>query len=297
MPLTAHFIGGCAIGDSPETGVIDPYQRVYGHPGLHVADGAADHREPRREPVADDHRPGRAGDGVLAQQGRDRPAPGARRAVRAGRSRSPRAPRSSRTARPARCGCRSSASADRSRRVSAGHVPRRVSLVQTAGTSEICAYLRRNPPPNPSLDRSDPVVMLPPSDRAPSPGAVQQVRGRSGPGHPPSPAGPWCISWAERARGVRQKQRTRARPIAPNPPSIERMASSSSFARADVDPRRSRSRPRGASASSGCRAARPTRTMVAALPVGERSSRPNRPCRVLQCRWVQTTWSDTGERR
>jgi cholesterol oxidase len=41
MPLTAHFIGGCAIGDSAETGVIDPYQRVYGHPGLHVSDGAA----------------------------------------------------------------------------------------------------------------------------------------------------------------------------------------------------------------------------------------------------------------
>ena len=41
MPLTAHFIGGCAIGDSAETGVIDPYQRVFGHPGLHVADGAA----------------------------------------------------------------------------------------------------------------------------------------------------------------------------------------------------------------------------------------------------------------
>jgi len=41
MPLTAHFIGGCAIGESPETGVIDPYQRVFGHPGLHVADGAA----------------------------------------------------------------------------------------------------------------------------------------------------------------------------------------------------------------------------------------------------------------
>ena len=41
MPLTAHFIGGCAIGDSPETGVVDPYQRVYGHPGLHVADGSA----------------------------------------------------------------------------------------------------------------------------------------------------------------------------------------------------------------------------------------------------------------
>ena len=41
VPMTAHFIGGCTIGDSPETGVVDAYQRVYGHPGLHVADGSA----------------------------------------------------------------------------------------------------------------------------------------------------------------------------------------------------------------------------------------------------------------
>ena len=41
IPLTAHFIGGCAIGDSPGTGVIDPYHRLYGHPGLHVVDGSA----------------------------------------------------------------------------------------------------------------------------------------------------------------------------------------------------------------------------------------------------------------
>ena len=40
-PLTAHFIGGCTIGDSPESGVVDPYQRVYGYPGLHVVDGSA----------------------------------------------------------------------------------------------------------------------------------------------------------------------------------------------------------------------------------------------------------------
>jgi len=40
-PLTAHFIGGCAIGDSAQTGVIDAFQRVYGHPGLHVVDGSA----------------------------------------------------------------------------------------------------------------------------------------------------------------------------------------------------------------------------------------------------------------
>ena len=37
---TAHFIGGCVIGDSPETGAIDPWHRLYGHPGLHVVDGS-----------------------------------------------------------------------------------------------------------------------------------------------------------------------------------------------------------------------------------------------------------------
>src|SRR3954468_16506316 len=36
IPLTAHFLGGAAIGDSPQTGVIDPYQRVYGYSTLSV---------------------------------------------------------------------------------------------------------------------------------------------------------------------------------------------------------------------------------------------------------------------
>ncbi|WP_425830481.1 GMC oxidoreductase [Streptomyces fractus] len=40
-PLTAHFLGGCPIGDSAQTGVIDPYHRVYGHPGISVVDGAS----------------------------------------------------------------------------------------------------------------------------------------------------------------------------------------------------------------------------------------------------------------
>jgi cholesterol oxidase len=40
-PLTAHFIGGCAIGVDAEHGVIDPYQRVHNYPGLHVVDGSA----------------------------------------------------------------------------------------------------------------------------------------------------------------------------------------------------------------------------------------------------------------
>jgi cholesterol oxidase len=40
-PLTAHFIGGCTIGATTDDGVVDGYQRVFGHPGLHVADGSA----------------------------------------------------------------------------------------------------------------------------------------------------------------------------------------------------------------------------------------------------------------
>jgi cholesterol oxidase len=41
IPLTAHFLGGAVIGDSPEHGVIDPYHRVYGYPTMFVVDGAA----------------------------------------------------------------------------------------------------------------------------------------------------------------------------------------------------------------------------------------------------------------
>lgn len=40
-PLTAHFLGGCPIGASADEGVIDPYHRVYGHPGISVVDGSA----------------------------------------------------------------------------------------------------------------------------------------------------------------------------------------------------------------------------------------------------------------
>ena len=41
VPMTAHFLGGAVIGASPEEGVLDPYQRVWGHPGISVLDGAA----------------------------------------------------------------------------------------------------------------------------------------------------------------------------------------------------------------------------------------------------------------
>ncbi|TMR38779.1 GMC oxidoreductase [Actinomadura geliboluensis] len=41
IPTTAHFIGGCVIGETAEDGVIDPYHRVHGYPGLHIVDGSA----------------------------------------------------------------------------------------------------------------------------------------------------------------------------------------------------------------------------------------------------------------
>jgi cholesterol oxidase len=41
VPTTAHIIGGCSIGRTPAEGVIDPYHRVFGVPGLHVVDGSA----------------------------------------------------------------------------------------------------------------------------------------------------------------------------------------------------------------------------------------------------------------
>jgi cholesterol oxidase len=37
---SAHFIGGMPIAESADKGVVDPYQRVFGYPGLHVMDGS-----------------------------------------------------------------------------------------------------------------------------------------------------------------------------------------------------------------------------------------------------------------
>jgi cholesterol oxidase len=39
--MTAHFLGGCPIGSDATRGVVDGWHRVFGHPGLHVVDGAA----------------------------------------------------------------------------------------------------------------------------------------------------------------------------------------------------------------------------------------------------------------
>ena len=39
-PITAHFVGGCVIGKDKNSGVIDPYHRVWGYPTLHILDGS-----------------------------------------------------------------------------------------------------------------------------------------------------------------------------------------------------------------------------------------------------------------
>ena len=41
VPTTAHILGGCPIGASAETGVIDGRHEVFGYRGLYVCDGSA----------------------------------------------------------------------------------------------------------------------------------------------------------------------------------------------------------------------------------------------------------------
>lgn len=41
IPMTAHFLGGCAIGEDAGHGVIDPYHRAHGYPTMSIVDGSA----------------------------------------------------------------------------------------------------------------------------------------------------------------------------------------------------------------------------------------------------------------
>ena len=40
-PITAHFVGGCVVSDDAQSGVIDPYHRVWNYPTMHIVDGSA----------------------------------------------------------------------------------------------------------------------------------------------------------------------------------------------------------------------------------------------------------------
>ncbi|MEW5848503.1 MAG: GMC family oxidoreductase [Myxococcota bacterium] len=41
VPTTAHILGGACMGSSPQDGVVDAQNRVFGHQGLYVIDGSA----------------------------------------------------------------------------------------------------------------------------------------------------------------------------------------------------------------------------------------------------------------
>jgi cholesterol oxidase len=41
IPTTAHILGGCAMGETAESGVIDARHRLHGYDGLYVIDGSA----------------------------------------------------------------------------------------------------------------------------------------------------------------------------------------------------------------------------------------------------------------
>jgi cholesterol oxidase len=40
IPGTAHVLGGCPIGGSPEDGVVDQQHRVFGYRNLYICDGS-----------------------------------------------------------------------------------------------------------------------------------------------------------------------------------------------------------------------------------------------------------------
>ena len=51
MPTTAHILGGSVIGNSPENGVIDKDQKVFGYENMFVCDGSAISANPGVNPA------------------------------------------------------------------------------------------------------------------------------------------------------------------------------------------------------------------------------------------------------
>lgn len=41
IPMTAHMMGGCIIGNDPESGVIDKYHKVFGYDNMYIVDASS----------------------------------------------------------------------------------------------------------------------------------------------------------------------------------------------------------------------------------------------------------------
>ena len=172
-PLTAHFIGGCTIGDSPEAGVVDPYQRVYDYPGLHVVDGSAISANLGVNPSLT----------ITAQ---------AERAMASGptRARPTPAPRLGAAYQPAGAGVARLPGRPGRRSGGAAAAHRRRQLTGSSGhrlSGQKLLSTPRNPLRNPSLSQAGPAIIAPSLAGPRSPGTVQRMRGRSGPGQPSLP--------------------------------------------------------------------------------------------------------------
>ena len=108
IPMTAHFMGGCASSaTAPRPASSTPTTGCTAIEGLHVVDGCRHQREPRRQPVADDHGAGRAGDSCGRTRARLDPVPSSGRPTAASSRCSRRAPIVPDDA-PLPYGCRSS---------------------------------------------------------------------------------------------------------------------------------------------------------------------------------------------
>ena len=75
---SAHFIGGMPIAESAAKGVVDPYQRAFGYPGLHVMDGSVMPANPGVNPSLMITALAERAMSFVAEQGRRRPAATAR---------------------------------------------------------------------------------------------------------------------------------------------------------------------------------------------------------------------------
>ena len=125
IPLTAHFLGGAVIGDSPEHGVIDPYHRVYGYPTLFVVDGAAISANLGVNPSLSITAQAERAASLWPNKGAERPAAAAGRHLPPAGSDRARSTRWCPSAHRVRCaGCRSTRSARRRSRLAREHLER-----------------------------------------------------------------------------------------------------------------------------------------------------------------------------
>ena len=119
-PMTAHFIGGAVIGLTADEGVIDPYHRVHGYPGLHIADGSTITANVGVNPSLTITAMAERAMSLWPNAGEEDPRPEQGAGYRRVSPRCSPRTRSSRTMRPVPCVCRSTSASPGAARMYAG---------------------------------------------------------------------------------------------------------------------------------------------------------------------------------